>query len=289
MSKKNKKKIAVVNNKLTGLSVKNIDTTKSSGDLYIYGEITEDKWWETDVTPQDITEALAELEGVENINLFVNSPGGGVYAGMAIYNILNRFSENCTITAHIDGIAASIAGVIIMVADKIVMPANTLIMIHDPLLGICGYYNAKELQDIIDVLGPVKDTILNVFEARLSISREEIEVLMNAETYITAEKALEYGIIDEVGELKELKSETNPEDKNIKVVNGVNFDTKNFKNFPKNFLDLDVVEEDPEDGEGTQEIPEEVEKTEEDNQPQPIDYTELENSLKLTEDFISLY
>jgi len=279
-----KKKIVVSNKKLTGLSVKNIDTEKNSGDLYIYGEITEDKWWETDVTPQDITEALSELEGVENINLFVNSPGGGVYAGMAIYNILNRFAENCTITAHIDGIAASIAGVIIMVADKIIMPSNTLIMIHDPLLGICGYYNSKELQDIINILAPVKETILNVFEARLALSRDEIEELMSAETYITAEKALEYGIIDEIGELKELKSETNPEDKNIKVVNGVDFDTKNFKNFPKNFLDVEESEDDNEDGENT----EEVEKTEDEDESEIIDFSKYENSLKLMESSISI-
>ena len=260
--------MAQKNKKLTGISVKNINTVESTGELYIYGEISEDKYWETDVTPQDITESLSELEGIKTLDIYVNSPGGGVFAGMAIYNILNRFAKDCTITAHIDGIAASIAGVIIMVADKIVMPANTLIMIHDPLLGIGGYYNAKELQGILDVLAPVKETILSVFEARLNLSREEIESLMGAETYITAKEALEYGIIDEIGELKEFDATTSIENKNIKVVNGVNFDTKNFKNFPKNFV------------EDNEEMPEKIE---------PIDYTPFSNSLKLTEDFLSLY
>ena len=277
MGKKNKKN-------LTGLSVKNIDTTKNSGELYIYGEIAEDKWWETDVTPQDITDSLAELEGVKNIDVYVNSPGGGVFAGMAIYNILNRFSKDCTITAHIDGIAASITAVIVMVADKIIMPANTLLMIHDPLLGICGYYNAKDLQDIIKILEPVKETILNVFDARLNLPREEIENLLSEETYITAEKALEYGIIDEIGELKELTATDSPENKQIKVVNGVNFDTDKFKNLLQYIENTYTPEEQEQDGEDTQVDEPKVQETHE-----PIDYTELQNSIKLTEDLLSLY
>lgn len=276
------------NKKLTGLSVKNVNSENSTAELYIYGEITEDKWWETDVTPDDIREALSALDTIKNIDLYVNSPGGGVFAGMAIYNILNRLSKTANITAYIDGIAASIAGVVVMVADKIVMPANTLLMIHDPLLGICGYFNIEDLEKIIAVLNPVKETILNVFEARMNISREEIAELMKAETYITASEALEYGLIDEIGELKDISTSTDPKNRDRKLVNGVSFDISNFKNFPADFLNEEKREEDPETEEKDEETQEDEATQDEEISESAADISHFENMLKLEGDLITI-
>lgn len=271
------------NKKLTGISVKNVDTTKSRGELYIYGEISDDKWWGDEVTPDDVLQTLSELDGVKDIDVYVNSPGGGVFAGMAIYNILNRFSKNSTLIGHIDGVAASIAGVLIMVCDRIKMPANTLLMIHDPLIGLFGNYNIKDLEELIKVLKPVKETIVNVFEARMNLERDKIIELMEAETYITADIALEYGLIDEIGELKELKTETDPQNKNIKIVNGVGFDTDRIKKL-SNFIN-DSSEETPEDHEEEQDTDEDPVTDEE---PKEISYTEFENSINLMNNFLIL-
>jgi ATP-dependent Clp protease protease subunit len=254
------------NKRKLGFDVRNIAESNNSADLYIYGEIVEDKYYKTDVTPLEIADSLSVLEGVKNINLYINSPGGGVFAGMAIYSILERYKENSRITAYIDGVAGSITSVIVMVAHEIVMPSNTMIMIHDPMVGLGGYYNADELLSIAANLEPIKETIINVYRKNFTISDSEISSLMSLETFMTAQKCLEYGLIDKIADEKEITVTESPENKHVKIINGVLFDTKNFQEFP-NVKNSSSIEN---------------------NQPASVDYSLYENQISLNENSIKL-
>lgn len=176
--------------KLSYLSVKNI--TDSTADIYFYGEIVGDewdKWCSTDTCPQDVIDALKIAEG-KDVDIYINSPGGSVFAGVAIYNILKRHQGKKTV--HVDGVAASIASVIAMCGDTIIMPMNSCLMIHNP---ICMTYgNAAELRKMADDLDIIRDSIVAVYKTKLKSDKdiEEIKQMMDAETWFTAATAAEY-------------------------------------------------------------------------------------------------
>ncbi len=197
------------------------------GEIYIYGEITDWKWLDEDVTPTDIKEELDKLKDVESINLYVNSPGGNVFAGVAIYNLLKR--SNKPITAYVDGIAASIASLIILAADKVVMPLNALIMIHNVWTCACG--DAATFRDLADKLDKITDSVLlETYQAKTGISKEKLKVMLDEETWLGAEEAVKLGFADAMEEEQKLAA--------CYVGNNVKFkDTEialdNFKTFPK--------------------------------------------------------
>ena len=168
--------------------------TENSADLYFYGDIVSESWiseyYEDDMCPSDVKDFLDKLENIDNINIHINSGGGSVFAGLAIYNQLKRY--NATITTYIDGLAASIASVIAMAGDRIVMPENALLMIHKPLMWCYG--NAYELQKQIDILDTCQKSILSVYmkKAKPKITEQEINDLINEETWLTGEEASAY-------------------------------------------------------------------------------------------------
>ena len=139
--------------------------------------------------PEDVVKALKEAEG-KDLNIYINSPGGSVFAGLAIYNILKRSSGKKT--CYIDGLAASIASVICMAGDEIIMPSNSFLMIHKPWSGCWG--NAEELRKSADDLDIIEQGIVDVYKSNLIDEEkiEEIKTLMAEETWLTAEKAAEY-------------------------------------------------------------------------------------------------
>lgn len=165
------------------------------GEIFIYGEITDWKWLDEDVTPNDIKNELAKLKDVDSINVYVNSPGGNVFAGVAIYNALKRFNK--PITAYVDGIAASIASLIILAADKVVMPLNAMLMIHNPWSCICG--SALELRDHADKLEQITDSVLiTTYQAKTGITKEKLKDMLDKETWLSAEEAVALGFADEM-------------------------------------------------------------------------------------------
>lgn len=132
-------------NKVGFMEIKNKSEEKA--ELYIYGDIVRDEWYkwsDTDVCPQDITDFLKELDKAKDLDIFINSGGGSVHGGLAIYNQLKRHSGFKTV--HIDGIAASIASVIACAADKIVIPSTAQFMIHKPSVMIWENMNADDLR-----------------------------------------------------------------------------------------------------------------------------------------------
>jgi len=136
---------------------------------------------------------LKALGNVTEITLGINSPGGDVFDGVAIYNALKR--HQAKITGRVDGIAASIASVILMASDKIVMPDNTMLLIHNPWGGAIG--DAEDMRDFAEALDKIKVAILAAYR-RSGKSDEELSAIMDAETWLTAEEALAGGFADEV-------------------------------------------------------------------------------------------
>lgn len=173
------------------LQVKN--KTDNSAEIYFYGDIVGsewEKWTDTDTCPQDVKAILDEVEGVNELNIFINSGGGSVFAGLAIYNMLRR--NNAHKTVYIDGLAGSIASVIAMAGDKIVIPSNAFLMIHKPLCGCWG--NSNDLRKMAEDLDRVEEGILNVYAEKLvnGIDIETIKEMVNAETWLVGTEACKY-------------------------------------------------------------------------------------------------
>ncbi len=160
----------------------------------IHEQIGKNWWDDSGVTAKGFIDDLTTQAPFKSIELHINSPGGSVYDGVAIYNHLKRL--DATVDVIIDGEASSIASVIAMAGDTITMPENALLMIHDPMRGIMGYLNASELRDIADRLDIVKSGIVSAYKAKTGLTAEKISELMTAETFMTADQAKELGFID---------------------------------------------------------------------------------------------
>lgn len=166
---------------------KNVDSEEQAG-LTIYDEIG---FW--GVTAKSFHETLKTIKA-KKLMVNINSPGGSVVDGYAIYNMLRAFKGEVTVV--VDGIAASIASVIAMAGKKIIMPENALMYIHDPLVGMFG--NAEELRKTAEDLDKIKESILSIFEARTGADRAKISAMMADETMMTAKEAKALGFCDEI-------------------------------------------------------------------------------------------
>lgn len=160
--------------------------------LFLNGTIAEDSWFDDDVTPQMFKEEL--LDGSGNITVWINSPGGDCVAAAQIYNMLREYKGD--VTVKIDGIAASAASVIAMAGDKVLMSPVSMMMIHNPMTIAFG--DSGEMQRAIDMLSSVKDSIINAYELKTGLSRVKLAHLMDAETWMDANKAIELGFADEI-------------------------------------------------------------------------------------------
>lgn len=130
----------------------------------------------------------------QNVDVYINSPGGNVVEGIAIFNGMRATGKNITI--HVLGIAASIASYIAMCGDRVVMPANTMMFIHNPINGVYG--NADEMREMADVLDKFGAVITQAYAARFKGEPEKLAELLAAESYLTAAECREYGFCDEV-------------------------------------------------------------------------------------------
>ena len=134
------------------------------------------------------------MAGSGDITVWINSPGGDCVAAAQIYNMLMDYPGN--VTVKIDGIAASAASVIAMAGTKVLMSPVSMLMIHNPMT--VAYGNTAEMQKAIEMLGSVKDSILNAYEIKTGLSRAKLSHLMDAETWMDANKAVELGFADEI-------------------------------------------------------------------------------------------
>ena len=167
-------------------------TTPAERTLHLNGTIAEESWFDDDVTPQLFADELNAGSG--DITVWINSPGGDCVAAAQIYNMLMEYKGNDTV--KIDGIAASAASVIAMAGNKVLMSPVSMLMIHNPMTVAFG--NSAEMQKAIEMLGSVKDSIINAYEIKTGLSRAKLSHLMDAETWMDANKAVELGFADEI-------------------------------------------------------------------------------------------
>lgn len=173
------------------------DENSDARTLYFNGAIAEESWFGDEITPKAFKEELESSQG--DIVIWLNSPGGDCIAASQIYSMLMNYKGN--ITVKIDGIAASAASVIAMAGTNVLMAPTALMMIHNPLTVAIG--DSEEMQRAIDMLSEVKESIINAYEIKTSLSRVRLSNLMDAETWLNANKALELGFAD--GILKDEK------------------------------------------------------------------------------------
>ncbi|MGL5459004.1 MAG: head maturation protease, ClpP-related [Cetobacterium sp.] len=185
------------------LEIKN--QTENSADLFFYGDIVSsswESWWEDEAKcPQDITDFLKEVENTQDLNIYINSGGGSVFAGIAIYNLLKRHPGNKTV--HVDGLAASIASVIAMAGDKIVIPSNAQLMIHKPSCYSAG--NSEDFRKTADILDNAQKAITAIYmeNVKEGVTEDQITELINNESWFVGSEAANYFDI-EVEEQSEL-------------------------------------------------------------------------------------
>lgn len=162
--------------------------TDTSATLSIYDEIG---FW--GVQASDFRTALGAVTA-KTVNVEINSPGGDVFAGLAIYNMLK--SSGKEIVVKVMGVAASAASLIAMAGDKIIMPKNTFMMVHNPWSFAMG--NADELRDTADTLDKIGASLLNTYVAKTGMAEEDMKALLAKDTWLTAEESLEKGFATEV-------------------------------------------------------------------------------------------
>ena len=160
--------------------------------LFLNGTIAEESWFDDEVTPQLFRDELNAGNG--DITVWINSPGGDCIAAAQIYNMLMEYKGNVTI--KIDGIAASAASVIAMAGTKVVMSPVSMMMIHNPATVAFG--DSADMQKAIAMLDEVKESIINAYEIKTGLSRAKLSHLMDAETWMDANSAIEMGFADEI-------------------------------------------------------------------------------------------
>lgn len=185
--------------------------------LFLNGEISDETWYGDEVTPKMFKEELQDGEG--DITVWINSPGGDVFAAAQIYNMLMDYKGN--VTVKIDGLAASAASVIAMAGTEVQMSPVAMMMIHNPATIAIG--DSSEMQKAIDMLDEVKESIMNAYEIKTGLSRSRISHLMDAESWFNAKKAVELGFADK---LLFSKEETEAEEEKELEMEAVMFSRK---------------------------------------------------------------
>ncbi len=171
----------------------------------LYGEIANETWWGDEVTPKDFKKELDNLGDIDTLNVYINSPGGDVFAGQAIHSMLKRHKAH--VNVYIDGLAASIASVVAMAGDKVIMPKNAMMMIHNPWTIAIG--NAEDFRKLADDLDQIRESIVEAYKRKTILDEDKIKELMDNETWLTAEECKEYGFADELEEEKEIAASIN--------------------------------------------------------------------------------
>lgn len=170
----------------------NWKTTKDENILFLNGTIAEESWFDDEVTPRLFKSELENYKG--NITVWINSPGGDCIAAAQIYNML--ISHKGEVVIKIDGIAASAASVIAMAGEKVFMSPVSMLMIHNPMTGVFG--DKEQMKQAISMLEEVKESIMNAYEIKTGLDRKKLSSMMNSETWMNANKAIELGFCDEI-------------------------------------------------------------------------------------------
>ena len=168
------------------------ETNPEERTLRLEGAIAEESWFDDEITPAVFKEEL--MAGNGPITVWINSPGGDCVAAAQIYNMLMEYPAD--VTVKIDGIAASAASVIAMAGTRVCMSPVSLMMIHNPMTVAFGDHT--DMQKAIEMLDEVKESIINAYEIKTNLSRAKLSHLMDSETWMNANKAVELGFADDI-------------------------------------------------------------------------------------------
>jgi ATP-dependent Clp protease, protease subunit len=162
-----------------------------SAEIWLYGVVGDD-WG--GITDKQFVKNLNDLGKVDEINLRINSEGGSVMDGYAIYNALVRHPAQ--INVDIDAFAGSIASIIAMSGDRIAMASNAMMMIHDPTAGVWG--DSNDMRRMADILDGIRGKLVDTYVARTKNSSDDVSKWMTDETWLSAEQAVTYGFADSI-------------------------------------------------------------------------------------------
>lgn len=160
--------------------------------LFLNGEISDETWYGDEVTPRLFKDELESGSGP--ISVWINSPGGDVFAAAQIYNMLMDYPYD--VTVKIDGLAASAASVIAMAGTTVEMSPVAMMMIHNPATIAIG--DSEEMKKAVKMLDEVKESIINAYEIKTGLARDKLSKLMDAESWFNAKKAEELGFADKI-------------------------------------------------------------------------------------------
>ena len=158
--------------------------------LYLDGEISDETWYGDEVTPELFRRELEAGQG--SITVWINSPGGDVFAAAQIYNMLMEYKGD--VTVWVDALAASAASVIALAGTTVQMSPVAMMMIHNPMTIAIG--DSEEMKRAVAMLDEVKESIMNAYEIKTGLNRTKISHLMDAESWFNAKKAVELGFAD---------------------------------------------------------------------------------------------
>ena len=259
--------------------------TSTSADFYVYGDIVDEKmpdFWtgeisSTEIDTNDMKNELDELQnkGIKDFNIYINSPGGSVFASSTIVSLLKRFKQNtgAKIHGYIDGLCASAATYLLMVADEINVYQNSILMIHKPLTFSFG--NANDLQKDIDTLNTIEnDMMIPMYMNKCKVDEKELKNLINNETWFSGNEKDEMfiGNFFDINYLDEAKQVSACINKKL---------FKNYKHIPKELANVQEEKEVPKQQEVVEENPKQNAE-----EVQEIDYSSFEqiiSSLKKEE------
>lgn len=160
--------------------------------LMLNGEISNETWFGDEITPKEFRGELNSGQG--KVTVWINSPGGDCFAAAQIYNMLMEYPG--TVDVHIDGIAASAASVIAMAGNHVAISPVGMMMIHNPATVSIG--DEREMKKAIEMLSEVKESIINAYELKTGLPRKQLSNMMNAESWMNAQKAVELGFADSI-------------------------------------------------------------------------------------------
>ncbi len=173
--------------------------------LFLNGTIAEESWFDDDISPAIFKDELNS--GTGDITVWINSPGGDCIAAAQIYNMLVDYKGK--VKVYIDGLAASAASVIAMAGDEVLMSPVSMMMIHNPATMAFGDH--EDMKKAIEMLDEVKESIINAYEIKSGLSRDKLSKLMDNETWMNANKAIELGLADGIIEKEDKdKDEAKP-------------------------------------------------------------------------------
>lgn len=238
-----------------------MEKANQTATINIYGDITSWDWYDGEISAATLSKQLEALGDVEQIDVYINSYGGEVAEGLAIYNALRR--HKAKVTTYCDGFACSIASVVFMAGDERVMNEASLLMIHNAWTWAAG--NAEELRKQAEDLDKITQASVEAYKAHSTLEEEEIKKLMDAETWILPEEALSYGFATTIDKTEKEKVSQNAFAKLVEIVKAYQCAACQQEEKPEDEEGIEETDEEQED-ENTSDETEDEETTEDESE-----------------------